>query len=128
MDALPPPMANTFTGGHLKTSCPLFQTFYLSCVMTSLRRVESFQSTESFGSDDEVWDDEPPSHTHVPKDLYYEDQESGERLLVAKEGETLPINQTKYKKKSGWTYAYKFRFVYCLTLDFKVIKKNLWRS
>ena len=79
--------------------------------MSALRRAESFQSTESFGSDEDGWNDDPKVHTFVPEDVYYEDDESGERLLVAKVGEILPIDQTKYKKKSGWCYAYKFRFV-----------------
>ena len=75
---------------------------------TPLKRWDSFHSTESF-SRDEFGDDPPLEHYTVPNDLYFTEPETEERVMVAKAGEVLPIEATKYKKKSGWDFALKFR-------------------
>ena len=65
-------------------------------------------STLSFESDDQNEDE----FTVAPYDLHFNDQISGESLVVVKKGETVPCT-TKYKRKSQWDYAYKFRLNIC---------------
>ena len=77
---------------------------------TPLKRFDSFASTESL-SGDEFGEDYQELHTSVPHDLYYTVEDTLERVLVAKAGELLPIQATKYKKRSGWDFALKFRSV-----------------
>ena len=72
-----------------------------------MKRWDSFNSTESFSGDE--FESAPKEHVVAPYDLYYTLPETQERVLVAKDGEALPIETTKYKKKSSWDYALKFR-------------------
>ena len=70
-----------------------------------MKRWDSFTSTQSL-SDDEFLSS---TYDTLPDDLYYNDEKSGERVLVAKKGDALPIPKTKLKKRSNWDYAYRFR-------------------
>ena len=73
----------------------------------SLKRTDSTISTESF-SEDELLNlvDE---HDVLPSDTFFTDPISGERVQVGKTGESLPIHESKWKKRRSWPYAYKFR-------------------
>ena len=66
--------------------------------------MSSTLSFDSLSDDDE--------HSFAPHDLQYNDPISGEALLVLKKGEPVPCT-TKYKKKSHWDYAMKFRYLIC---------------
>ena len=76
--------------------------------MSELRfKSHSTSSTQSFESDDLT----EGSHDVAPYDLYYDDPERGDSLLVLQQGEAVPCEQTKYKKKLNWSYALKFWLV-----------------
>ena len=78
--------------------------------MSNILRAES--PTLSFDSDSDLFENEELSFTEAPYDLYYDEKgTSGESLLVMKKGERLPC-VTKYKKKSTWSYALKFRYIF----------------
>ena len=51
--------------------------------------------------------EEMTDYTQAPQDIYYD--EAGERILVCKEGDALPIMETKFKQKRGLNFAFKFR-------------------
>ena len=74
----------------------------------TLKRSLSFVSTESL-SDNELGD----SYDVLPHDLYHTEPSTGDRVLVAKEGEKLPIEKTKFKKRSSWGFCLKFRSDEC---------------
>ena len=74
---------------------------------SGLTKSNSLLSTESFDSIDL----EEDSYSVAPEDIYYDDLQSGNRLLVLRKGEAVPVLQTKYKKKVDWDYAFRFRFV-----------------
>ena len=79
--------------------------------MPPFEKTDSFASTQSL-SDSEFEIEDPPLYDEVPEDLSFFDEQSGERVLVARKGELLPITQTKLKKRSSWEYALKFRYWY----------------
>ena len=75
----------------------------------------STRSTESFDSLEFDFDEEE-TYNNAPHDIYYVDPESGDRLLVLRKGDPLPVDSTKYKKKKEWSYALKFRLAHFILL------------
>ena len=67
-------------------------------------------STESFDESELINNDINMKFTHAISDIFFTDPDTGEKIMVARAGEELPIAQTKLKKKSHWNYAYKFRY------------------
>ena len=80
----------------------------------------STRSTESFDSLDINFEEE--TYNSAPHDIFYDDPESGGRLLVLRKGDPLPVDSTKYKKKSDWSYALKFRFTHLNLRIFLILK------
>ena len=79
--------------------------------MTALSRTlseTSIMSTNSFESEAE---DEKKNFDFAPKNIYYVDPDTSEQMLILPVGEPLPVMETKYKRKIGWTYGLKFRLV-----------------
>ena len=77
--------------------------------MCSLRKSvsdSSLKSTESF----ESLDCEKELFTFAHHDIMYEDPESGEQMMILPKGDPLQVVETKYKRKSSWSYGLKFRF------------------
>ena len=74
-------------------------------LLTKSDSVLSTNSTQSLDSNELS----STVYSFAPHDLHYEDPESGVRLLVLRQGEPLPVLETKYKLKKNWSYALKFR-------------------
>ena len=72
----------------------------------ALTRADSVASTESF-TEEELND--VPECSQVPMDLFYDDDVSGKKVLVAREGEDLPIKESKLKFIKGCNYGFQFR-------------------
>ena len=88
------------------------------CNMSQLTKTiseRSTRSTESFDSLEFDFDEEE-TYNNAPHDIYYVDSESGDRLLVLRKGDPLPVDSTKYKKKKEWSYALKFRLAHFILL------------
>ena len=77
--------------------------------MSELTKSDSARSTNSTQSLDS-FDLSSTVYSFAPHDLFYDDPESGVCLLVLRQGDPLPVRETKYKLKKDWTYALKFRF------------------
>ena len=74
-----------------------------------MKRSKSFASTFSL-TDDEFDVGTPAAHyDSLPEDLFYHEEDTGERVLVGRKGEMLPIIITKFKTRPNWTFALKFR-------------------
>ena len=78
--------------------------------MASLSKSDSVRSSASTQSLDSSEMNVSNSFSFAPRDIFYRDQESGDQLLVVRQGEPLPIQQTKYKFKKTWNYALRFRY------------------
>ena len=76
------------------------------CSLSKTFSESSVKSTESFDS----LDCEKEVYSFSPHDIYFDDPESGEKIMILPKGEPLPVAETKYKRKSGWSYGLKFRF------------------
>ena len=61
------------------------------------------------------------SYSFAPHDIYNEDPESGgDRILVIRQWEPLPVHQTKYKFKKEWSHALRFRYFIRLNTNKKI--------
>ena len=73
--------------------------------MSSIDRSVSTQSTESYDSVEL----EHQIYSTAPHDIFYEDPETGDSIIVLREGESVPVLQSKYKGKKHWPFLLRFR-------------------
>ena len=90
--------------------------------MSSLYRTFSETSVKSTNSFDSEAVDEKEFFDFAPKNIYYVNpDDTSEQMMILPQGEPLPVKETKYKRKIGWNYGLKFRYVRnILILYFKV--------
>ena len=73
--------------------------------MSSIDRSVSTLSTESYDSVEL----EHKVYSTAPHDIYYEDPETGDSIIVLREGESVPVVLRKYKGKKHWSFLLRFR-------------------
>ena len=73
--------------------------------MSSIDRSFSTLSTESYDSVEL----EHKVYNTAPHDMYYEDPETGDSIIVLREGQSVPVVLSKYKGKKHWSFLLRFR-------------------
>ena len=86
--------------------------------MTSLHRTLSESSVKSTNSFDSEAMDENEVFDFAPRNIFYVNPDTSDKMLILSQGEPLPVLETKYKRMVGWTYGLKFRFVPKVILSF----------